>query len=218
MVAPISVDIGTSGALALIDHALTRRHDDRVSLWEALRAELQALSVAINTLDSLYVSLLGEFDDIARRREVSRIDLEAALREARRYCRDRQLMNRIVQLRAGIGVAAESEDLKKKRPRERYRELAKTLKSIDERLGSYLNRQHRITQGSRVDSEEGTERTDLRRILDTFEPLISSEFEIDAELLRELSEEAIRNSDSDLSEDLLGLIGKAQEQLSFLRL
>lgn len=206
----VGIDLDIGDTVRAVDEILARRASSEATVWDSLRDQLEAIARTTMALDDMYLSLLVEIETIAEESKPSSEQIAALIRQGRIYCSDRQLLGHLVELRSSIGVAAFHHDL----DRRRYRELASTLRSIDERLGTYIARLKRFQTGEDLMAPgEGT-RWDLRGLLD----LLSRDSSQgagsgdDVQMLH-ACEEAIRNFDSALSEDLLSLIGRAKQQL-----
>jgi hypothetical protein len=205
----VGIDLDIGDTVRAIDELLARRASAEATVWNSLRDELEAVARTTMALDDMYLSLLVEIEDIARQAEPSSDRIAAVIRQGHMYCSDRHLLGRLVELQAAIRVAAFHHDL----DRRRYRELASTLRSIDGRLGTYIARLRRFQTGEDPDSPAEGPRWDLRRLLELLARDDSPGASSDALPITHACEEAIRNFDSALSENLLSLIGRAKQQL-----
>lgn len=211
----IGIDLDIGDTVRAIDDILARRGLAEASVWEYLRTELEAITQATTALDDMYVSLLVEIEDIVGQQEPSAERIAAVIRQGHSYCSDRKLLGRLIELRSAVRVAAFHDDLK----RRRYREIASTLRSIDTRLGTYIARLQRFQSGEDSDAQHEGTSWDLKSLLDLLARKASVGLRAgDETAFRQDCEEAIRNFDGALSDDLWSLIGRARQQLAMARL
>lgn len=211
----IGIDLDIGDAVRAIDEILARRSSVETTVWDSLRDELDAIGQTTMALDDMYLSLLTEIEDIVRQPESSAERVAAVTRQAHLYCNDRNLLGRLIELQAAVRVAAFHEDLK----RRRYREISSTLRSIDARLGTYLARLGRFQSGKDAETHDKGSHWDLMTLLDLLRRTVPLGVPADDDTpILQACEEAIRNFDGALSEDLWSLIGRAKQQLAMARL
>jgi hypothetical protein len=211
----IGIDLDIGDTVRAVDEILARRASAETAVWDTLRDELDAIAQTTMALDDMYLSLLTEIEDIVRQPEPSPERIATVIRQGQIYCSDRNLLGRLIELRGAIGVAAFHDDLK----RRRYREISSTLRSIDVRLGAYIARLRRFQNGEGSEGEVEGSRWDLKSLLDLLARKASLSLHAADEIpTMQACEEAIRNFDSALSEDLWSLIGRARQQLAMARL
>lgn len=211
----IGIDLDIGDTVRAIDEILARRASAETTVWDSLRDELDTIAQTTMALDDMYLSLLTEIEDIIGQPEPSAERVAEVIRQGRIYCSDRKLLGRLIQLQAAVRVAAFHEDLK----RRRYREISSTLRSIDARLGIYIARLRRFQNGEDSEAQDKGSRWDLKSLLDLLARKASLGLRADDEIpSTQACEEAIRNFDGALSEDLWSLIGRARQQLAMARL
>jgi hypothetical protein len=211
----IGIDLDIGDAVKAIDDMMERRASAETTVWESLRVSLEAIGQAIMALDEMYLSLLAEIEDISQQSQPSADRIAAVLRQGRSYCSDRKLLARLIELRASVSVAAFHDDLK----RRRYRDIASTLRSIDTRLGTYIERLQRFQEGNLAETPHQGGRWDLKSLLDILAKKSSLDLRADdGTPITQACEDAIRNFDGALSADLWSLIGRARQQLTMARL
>jgi hypothetical protein len=207
----IGIDLDIGDTVRAVDEILARRASAETAVWDTLRDELDAIAQTTMALDDMYLSLLIEIEDIVRQPEPSPERIAVVIRQGQIYCSDRNLLGRLIELRAAVGVAAFHDDLK----RRRYREISSTLRSIDVRLGTYIARLRRFQNGEGSGAQNERSRWDLKSLLDLLARKASLSLHASDEIpAMQACEEAIRNFDSALSEDLWSLIGRARQQLA----
>jgi hypothetical protein len=206
----IGIDLDIGDTVRAVDEILARHTSAEATIWDSLCDELEAIARIAMALDDMYLSLIVEIENIAGQPGPSPERIAIAIQQGRIYCSDRHLLGRLVELRAAIKVAAFHHDLH----RRRYREIASTLRSIYERLGTYIVRLRRFQDGDDQESPGDRPRWDLKRLLDLLGRGNSAATGADDGVqIDDACEEAIRNFDSALSEHLLSLIGRARQQL-----
>jgi hypothetical protein len=211
----IGIDLDIGDTVRAIDEILARRASAETTVWDSLRDELEAIAHTTMALDEMYLSLLTEIEDIAAQADPSAERIAAVLRQGHLYCSSRDLVGRLVELQAAVQVAAFHDDLK----RRRYREISSTLHSIDSRLGTYIARLRRFQNGEDPEAQGKGKHCDLRMLLDLLARQAPFGLRTDDEIsVIDACEEAIRNFDGALSEDLWSLIGRARQQLAMARL
>jgi hypothetical protein len=214
-VTAIGIDLDIGDTVRAIDEILARRASADTTVWDLLRDELDAIAQMTMALDEMYFSLLTEIEDIIEQPEPSAERIAAVIRQGHIYCSDRSLLGRLIQLHAAVRVAAFHEDLK----RRRYREISSTLRSIDARLGIYIARLRRFQSGEDSEARDKGSRWDLKSLLELLARKSSYGLRADDDIpMMQACEEAIRNFDGALSEDLWSLIGRARQQLAMARL
>jgi hypothetical protein len=211
----IGIDLDIGDTVRAIDEILARRASAEMTVWDSLRDELDAIAQTTMALDDMYLSLLTEIEDIVGQPELSAERVAAVIRQGHIYRSDRNLLGRLIELRAAVRVAAFHDDLK----RRRYREISSTLRSIDARLGTYITRLQRFHNGEDSEAQEEGSHWDLKSLLDLLARNASLGLRADDDIpSMQACEEAIRNFDGALSEDLWSLIGRARQQLAMAHL
>jgi hypothetical protein len=211
----IGIDLDIGDTVRAIDEILARRASAETTVWDSLRDELDAIGQTTMTLDGMYLSLLTEIEDIVGQPELPVERITAVTRQAHLYCNDRNLLGRLIELQAAVRVAAFHEDLE----RRRYREISSTLRSIDARLGAYIARLGRFQNGADSETHFQGSRWDLKSLLNLLRRKASLSVSADDDIpIMQACEEAIRNFDGTLSQDLWSLIGRAKQQLAMARL
>jgi len=119
---------------------MMRRDCEKVTVWDSLGDQLQAVLLTVGDLDRMHFVLLAEIEDIFEQPELSPERINEVIGQARRYCADEKLTLRLVEWRGAIQATAFNEALKHRR----YRDLASTLRSIDDPLVRYIARLWRL--------------------------------------------------------------------------
>jgi hypothetical protein len=211
----IGIDLDIGDTVRAIDEILARRASAETSVWDSLRDELDAIAHTTMALDDMYLSLLTEIEEIAGQPGPSEERIAAVTRQGHLYCNDRNLLGRLVELQAAVRVAAFHEDLK----RRRFREISSTLRSIDARLGTYIARLGRFQNGEDSEAQDKGSHWDLKSLLNLLRRKATPDLSADDRIpIMQACEEAMRNFDGALSEDLWSLIGRAKQELAMVRL
>jgi hypothetical protein len=208
----INLDIGDT--IRAIDEILARGQTRQETAWEFLADQLEAVAKTVSDLDTMYLRLLGEIEDILMHSPLSRDRLDAAIQQIRTYRTDERLFGRLSEWRGIVEAAAFQPALKHRK----YRSLASTLLSIDHALGIYIDRLGRVQAG---ETDHG--RPDLSGMQVQLEA-IAVELDSDersGELLseaRESCEQAIRTYTRALASALAQLIGNARGDIALAHL
>jgi hypothetical protein len=217
--ASIAIDVGIADTLRATNEILARHECERATVWEALGDQLQAVLLAVGDLDRVYFSLLAEIEDIFEKPEPSPERIAAVIDQAQRYCTDETLTLSLVAWRGAIQAAAFNRALRHRR----YRDLASTLRSIDDPLQRYIERLMHLQAGTvpRIPAEDNE--WDLRTVLELLRSgghhlAEQGDVNKDASNPGEACEEAIRNYNRALSLALAQLIGHARQDLAMDRL
>jgi hypothetical protein len=232
-VVPVTIGVGIGDTLQAIDELLARRESDRVTVWDSLSSHLEAVSLTVGNLDSLYLTVLAEIEYVFAQPKPPREQIDAAIVQASAYCTDGRLTLRLSEWRGIIQGAAFNRALKQRK----YRVLASALRSIDEPLERYIKRLHHLQDASErardmtylMHASDVTEtlprdrKWDLSTVLSLLKMLASQlgedgRFDDSFPNPREACEEAFRNYDHHLSLNLVQLIGHARQSLSMERL
>jgi len=215
----IAIDVGIANTLHAIDEIMVRHESEEVTVWDSLGDQLQAVLLTVGDLDRMYFALLAEIEDIFEQPELSPGRINEVIGQARQYCADEQLTLRLVEWRGAIQATAFNETLKHRR----YRDLASTLRSIDDPLERYIARLWRLQTENAPEVPAENKLWDLRTVL-VLLTLISDRVTgpgaMDKALPspRKACEEAIRNYNRALSLALAQLIGHARQDLAMDRL
>jgi hypothetical protein len=208
--ATIDIDLGIADTIRAVNEILKRRKLQRETAWEFLADQLEAVSKTVSDLDTMYLGLLAEIEDVLMHSPLSRDRLDAAIKQTRTYCRDERLPLRLSEWRGAIEAAAFHPALKHRK----YRPLASTLLSIEHALGIYLDRLQRLQSG---ETDRG--RRDLRRMQLELE-IIATDLDSDKRSDEHLSEavesceQAIRTYTRALALTLEQLIGNARGDIA----
>jgi hypothetical protein len=232
--APLSIDMGVADTLRVIDGILARRGSERAAVWQSLGSQLQAALDTVAELDRMYYSLLAEVEDIFEHSPLSLERITDVIDQAGVYCTDERLIGRLIEWRSAIQAAAFNPALKQRR----YRDIAATLRSIDDPLGRYIERlwnlqnedissvRERLQQigtGNLAEVPAHDQRWDLRTVLELLKLVAASladdgQYGQDLPSPAEACEEAVRNYDRALYLALAALIGHARQDLAMDRL
>jgi hypothetical protein len=233
-VALIAIDVDIANTIRAIDEILTRRESEQATGWDSLGDQLQALSLTVEDLDRMYYALLAEVENIFEQSPASSQRITNVIGQASTYCTDPTLLERLAQWRGAIQAAAFDSALKNRR----FRDLASTLRSIDDPLRRYIDRLsqlqtenvsgarkrlQQIQAGNTLEGPTHDQWWDLRTVLELLKLIaehLAEYSQIDKSLPnpREACEEAIRNFDRALSLALGQLIGHARQDLALDRL
>lgn len=232
--APIAIDIGIGDTLQAVDGILARRGSERAAVWQSLGNQLQAALETVGELDGMYYALLAEIEDIFEDSPLSPERITNVIDQTDIYCTDERLIGRLVEWRGAIQAAAFNHALKQRR----YRDIAATLRSIDDPLGRYIERlwhlqdedissvRERLQQigtGKVSEVPAPDQRWDLRTVLELLK-LVAAHLADDGQYGEglpnpaEACEEAVRNYDRALYLALAALIGHARQDLAMDRL
>lgn len=215
----IAIDVGIANTLRAIDEIMMRRGCEKATVWDSLADKLQAVLLTVGDLDRMYFALLAEIEDIFEQLEPSPERINEVIGQARRYCTDEKLTLCLVEWRGAIHAAAFNDTLKHRR----YRDLASTLRSIDDPLERYIARLWRLQAEDAPEVPAENKLWDLKTVL-VLLTLVSGHptgHGVMNEVLpspRKACEEAIRNYNRALSLALAQLIGHARQDLAMDRL
>jgi hypothetical protein len=138
-----NIDLGIADTIRAVDEILSRQEARRETAWEFLADQLEAVSKTVSDLDTMYLGLLAEFEDVLMHSPPSRDRLDAAIHQTRTYLTDERLPSRLSEWRGAIEAAAFHPALKHRK----YRPLASALLSIEHALGTYIDRLERLQAG-----------------------------------------------------------------------
>ena len=232
--APISIDIDIASTIQAVDGILAHREGERITIWELLEHQLQAVSLTVGNLDRMYYRLLAEVEHIFEQQQLSLDRIADVIDQASAYCNDERLLLRLVEWRGMIQSAAFNHALDQRR----YRDLASLLRSIDDPMERYIERLYRLQDENTKDIREflrrmqttntpevptHNQRWDLRAVLELLKLVIThlTEYgQIGEDLPNpgDACEEAVRNFDRALALVLVQLIGRAREDIAMERL
>jgi hypothetical protein len=212
--ATIDIDLGIADTIRAIDEILARRESRRETAWEFLADQLEAVSKAVSDLDTMYLGLLAEIEDVVMHSPPPRDRLDAAIHQTRIYLTAERLPLCLSDWRGAIEAAAFYPELKHRK----YRSLASTLLGIEHALGIYINRLERLQA-----RETDRGRSDLSGMQVQLEVIVadldggkcSDEHLSEA---RESCEQAIRTYTRTLASTLEQLIGNARGDIALARL
>ena len=136
----IAINVDIADTLQAIDEILGRRRSGRAAVWQSLGSQLQAALETAGELDRMYFALLAEIEDIFEQHPPSSERITDVIHQADIYCTDERLIGCLVEWRGEIQAAAFDHTLK----RRRFRDIAATLRSIDDPLGRYIERLWRL--------------------------------------------------------------------------
>jgi hypothetical protein len=217
--AAISIDLGISDTLRAINEILARRESGRATAWEPLDAQLQVVLRTVEELDTMYLKLLAEIGDIFAQPQPSIERITGAIQQATTYCTNETLALSLMEARGQIKAAAFNDVLK---PR-RYRDLAQTLRSVDEPLARYIDRLSQLQDADDPEIPTHDQHWDLRTVLQLLK-LVAAHLSEHGGVGQEIPdasdacEEAVRNYNRSLSLAIATLIGHARQDLAMDRL
>jgi hypothetical protein len=167
----------------------------------------------------MYLRLLAEAEDIFAQSRPSPEHIEGVIGQMHTYCTDDRLTVRLVEWRGAIQAAAFDHTLKHRR----YRDLASSLRSIDDPLRRYIERLQALQAEGNPKAPTHDQQWDLRTVLGLLERVaaqLAQTGQVGEVLLdvREACEETIRNYNKALSLVLAQLIGHARQDLAIDRL
>lgn len=209
-----NIDLGIADTIRAVNEILSRREARRETTWEFLVDQLEAVSKTVSDLDTMYLGLLAEIEDVLMNSPPSRDRLDAAIHQSRTYLTDERLPLCLSDWRGAIEAAAFHPALKHRK----YRPLASALLSIEHSLGIYIDRLERLQAG---ETDRG--RPDLRGMQVQLE-VIATDLDSgkcsDEHLseARESCEQAIRTYTRALASTLVQLIGNARGDIALAHL
>ena len=230
----IAINVDIADTLRAIDEILGRRGSEHAAVWQALGNKLQAALETVGELDRMYFALLAEIEDIFKQDPPASERITDVIHQADTYCTDDRLIGRLVEWRGEIQAAAFNHALK----RRRFRDIAATLRSIDDPLGRYIERLGRlqtedvssvrqrlqqIKAGNTTEVPTLDQLWDLRTVLELLKMVAAqrSDNGQDGEVRlnpTDACEEAVRNYNRALYLAIAELIGHARQDLALDRL
>jgi hypothetical protein len=215
----ITIDVCIGDTLQAIDEIFARHGLARAKVWESLEHQLQAVEVTVGSLDSIYLNLLAEIENIFAQPKPSAERITNIISQANTYCTNEMLTLSLVDARGEIQSAAFNRTLKHRR----YRVLCSTLRSIDDPLGKYIERLKHLQAADAPEAPAHDQQWDLRTVLELLKSMNAQlanhgDTGKDLSTVGEACEEAIRNYNRALSLVLTQLIGHAKQDLALDRL